>query len=310
VVKGLIDAVVSQITPASPPPLGSPGLDPDLLLAKTLAPAFIINGVMLVAGYLGWELSEQLREYVDLTTAFVGLEEIREFKIGALLKEGIVRTAHMQAARLYRQYLPGVGELASWSARGLIPQNAAGYAMGFSGVADDIQPTIFAAAYRGMQARQLIRLIETGLFTTADIKDELTFSGMRPASQARLLLAAPYLATQPQRSQLISALESAYTAGLVSDPQYTAAVDDAWQNSDRDALALAAAQLKKRVKLAGDLETEYSTLYKAGLIDDPTYRSYLDGIGLQPDAVDAIAGKAEAAANATLQRKEIAAAAK
>ena len=208
VVKGLVDAVVVQITPATPPPLGSPGLDSDALLAKTLAPAFIINGVMLIAGYLGWELSEQLREYVDLTTAFVGLEEVREFKVGALLREGIVKAAHMQAARLYRQYLPGAGELADWSARGLVPQNAAGFLMGFNGVSDDLQPTVFAAAYRGMQARQLIRLIETGLFTTADIRDELTFSGMRPASQARMLLAAPYLATQTQRSQLISALES------------------------------------------------------------------------------------------------------
>jgi hypothetical protein len=308
VVKGLVDAVVAQITPAAPPPLGSPGLDSDALLAKTLAPAFIINGVMLIAGYLGWELSEQLREYVDLTTAFVGLEEVREFKVGALLREGIVAAAHMQARRLYRQHLPGAGELADWVARGLVPQNAAAVLMQLNGVSDDLQPTVFAAAYSGMQPRQLIRLIETGLFTTDDIKDELTFRGMRPASQARMLLAVPYLATQTQRSQLISALESAYAAGLLADADYTARVDSAWQNSDRDSLALAAAQLRKLVKLAADLETEYTTLYKATLIDDADFRSYLSGIGLQPDYVNAVAGKAEAAANATLQRGTIAAA--
>ena len=309
IIKGLVDAVVRQLTPATPPPLGSAGVDPDLVLAKTLVPAFIMNGVMLVADFLGWELSEQLREYVDLTTAFVGLEEVREMKIGALMREGIVAAAHMQARRIYRQYCPGPGELADWSARGLVPQNAAAIIMQLNGVSDDIQPTVFAAAYSGMQPRQLIRLIETGLFTTDDIKDELTFRGMRPASQARMLLAVPYLATQTQRSQLISALESAYAAGLLADSDYTARVDSAWQNSDRDSLALAAAQLRKLVKLAADLETEYTTMFKGGLIDDVTFRSYLSGIGLQLDYVNAIAGKAEAAANATLQRSTIRAAA-
>jgi len=58
-----------------------------------------------------------------------------------------------------------------------------------------------------------------------------------------------------------------------------------------------------------DLEAEYTTMYLGGLIDDPTYRSYLQGIGLQPDMLNFIAGKAEARANATLHRKELAAAA-
>ena len=302
-VKGLVDAVVAQLTPASPPPLGSPGIDPDAVLAKTLVPAFIVNSVMLVADYLGWEISEQLREYVDLTTAFVGLEEVREFKIGALMREGIVKTAHMQAARLYRQYLPSTGELADWQARGLAPQNAAAFLMGFNGVSDDLQPTVFAAAYSGMQPRQLIRLIETGLFSTSDIQDELTFRGMRPASQARMLLAAPYLATQPQRAQFLSALENAYVSGLLEDTDYTARVDSAWSSSDRDSLSLNTVKLKLQTVEAKALEAEYSGQFKAGLIDLPTFTSQLESIGLTTAMVNFVVAKAEAQMSITLQRQ-------
>ena len=73
-------------------------------------------------------------------------------------------------------------------------------------------------------------------------------------------------------------------------------------------LILAKVHLQQLVAETKALETEYTTLYKAGLLDDPTFRSYLETIGLQPFMVNIVAAKAEASANATLQRKTIAAA--
>ena len=269
-----------------------------------LAHLLAILGGLLPDG-LGFSLSGFAAE-VSLASGF---REIALAIHRSWFGVGLARPTAYQANALFRSLYPTQGDATGLYARGIITAAQRDELLGFAGVRSDYTDPLIAGAYHGMQARQLIRLIETGLFTTDDIRDELTFSGMRPASQARMLLAAPYLATQTQRSQLISALESAYSAGLLADSDYTARVDSAWQNSDRDSLALAAAQLKKLVKLAADLEAEYTTLFKAGLIDDPTFRSYLSGIGLQPDYVNAVAGKAEAAANATLQRKEIATAA-
>jgi len=48
---------------------------------------------------------------------------------------------------------------------------------------------------------------------------------------------------------------------------------------------------------------------KRQLIDDQTFRGYLSGIGLQPWKTNMLAAKAEARLNATLHRKELAAAA-
>jgi hypothetical protein len=152
----------------------------------------------------------------------------------------------------------------------------------------------------------MLRLIETNLFTPAEIQDELTFNGMRPTSQQRMIHAAPYLATQPERHALRATIEKVYIAGLSTDTELTAAVDSSEQNTDRDALILQRCQLEKLLLGVKDLEAEYTSLYLGQLIDDSTYRNYLTGIGLQADSINFLAGKAEARLNVTLHKKALA----
>jgi hypothetical protein len=125
---------------------------------------------------------------------------------------------------------------------------------------------------------------------------------MRAASQARFKAAAPYLASDAMRSSLRTTIEAAYVAGLYTDSELQDQLDSIEHNTDRIALAMENAQLKKRIAITKDLEAEYTTLYLANLITDATFRSDLESIGLQPDLVNAIAAKAEARANATLQK--------
>jgi len=133
---------------------------------------------------------------------------------------------------------------------------------------------------------------------------------MRPVSQARMLRAAPYLATAGERSSLRSTLESAYVAGVLSDADLQAQVVAAEQNTDLAGLVLARAHLQKLVAETKSFETEYTSLFIGGIIDDATYREALAAIGLQPDMVNSIAARAEARANVTLRRKELAEAAR
>jgi hypothetical protein len=124
-----------------------------------------------------------------------------------------------------------------------------------------------------------------------------------------MLLAAPYLATNPFRNQLRAALEAAYVEGLFTDGDLTSRLDSAEHNTDRDALIMERVKLQVLTASTKELVTEYAGLFKSGLIDDNTYRGYLAGLGLQQWKIDLEAGKAEAAANATAHRKELAAAA-
>jgi hypothetical protein len=308
-IKGIIDGVVLQLQPTSLPAIGDVKVDPDLLLAKTLAPILIINGVTLLADYFGWEISEQLKEYVTLASEFVGLQEVRELKVGQMMRFGPMRQAELRAKATYRQEIAGMGAMATWSARGLYdPARARGLAPVLGIPIEQVEPAMLAAQH-GLGARRMMTLINTGLFTVADIQEELTFSGIRPLSAARLLQAAPYLATQPERNSLRATLEKVYVAGLYSDAELQAQVDSIEQNTNRDALILQRSRLEKLIAGAKDLEAEYTTLYLGQIIDDPAYRSNLQGIGLQPDSINFLAAKAEARLNSTLHRKDIAAAA-
>jgi len=163
------------------------------------------------------------------------------------------------------------------------------------------------AAYRGLNPRQMLRLIETGLFSDAEIADELTFSGLRSVSQHRMLVAAPYLASAPQRTALRATLESAYAAGLITDQDLSQQFAAAESDTDRNSLALSRARLLKLISETKALEAEYTTLFQGGLMTDELFRANLAGIGLQPDMVNIVAGKAEARANALLQKKTLAA---
>jgi hypothetical protein len=308
VIKGLVDAVVAQLRPAHPVAIGDSGVDPDLLLAKTLAPALIVNAVMLVASYLGWDSAEQLREYVDIISALVGLEEIKEIQVGTLMHAGPIAAARLQAQRQFRQTIPGPGAMAGWASRGITDQRAMLPLMQMDGLHDQLSDLYFEAAYSGINPRQLIRLMNTGLFSNADITDELTFAGIRPASQHRLLLAAPYLASDGERKQLRAELEAAYGQGLLSSADLTEQLDSAEQNTDRNSLVLAKVSLQSQVTLTKALETEFTTGYVAGATTQPVYEQQIRGLPIQPWKADAIIGVAEARRNAALFRQDAAAA--
>jgi hypothetical protein len=308
-VKGIIDGVVAQLQPSALPSIGDVKVDADLLLAKTLSPLLIVNAVALVVDYFGWEISETLKQYTEWISEFVGLQEVRELKVGQMMRFGPMREAELRAKATYRQEIAGMGAMAQWSARGLYdPGRTRGLAPVLGIPIEQVQPAM-EAAYRGLNARQMLRLIETGLYSQAEINDELTFSGMRPLSQRRMLLAAPYLATNSERNTLRSTLEKAYIAGLMDDATLTDNVNSIEQNTDRANLVLQRVKWEVLIQESKDLETEYTTMFVGNLIDDPTFRALLSGIGLQPWKVNTVAAKAEARANATLQRKTLAAAA-
>lgn len=308
VVKGGLDGVALQLVPTGAISLGDAGVNEDLLVTKTLTPALILNVVALVAGYWGWNTSHQLTKFVDIATGVLGLEEMKEFTVGARMAAGPVAEARMQAAKLYRQALIGATSAASLEARGILDDTSATAIMQFNGLSDSLIAVEKAGAYHGMQARQLIRLIETGLFSDTDLTDELTFSGMRQVSQHRTLLAAPYLATSTQRSALRSAIEAAYEAGLYSDSDLTAQLDSAEHNTDRDSLALTAGKLKKLTANTKELEAAYTTLATAAVIDEATYQQMLEAIGIQEDVISAKLAIVDAKLKATLKKQADAAA--
>lgn len=289
-VKLITDPILAKMNaalePTGAPNLGNVFVDPDLVLADVAT--VTLNGMLIamLVDALREGAGKPLEKFTELFGGLIGLEELREVQIGPKISYGIAAVAEMAAKARYQQSLPNAGSAADWRARGLISQNDATTLFRFNGYNADVQNWMETAAYSGLNARQMLRLSATGLFTQGDIVDELTFSGMRPASQKRFLLAAAYLATASERNQLNAALENAYVNGLLADADLANQLDQAQQNTDRDSLILARVQIQKRVALAHALETAYAKELAANVITPDQYRGLLQGIGLQDDWIN------------------------
>lgn len=305
VIQPFIDVVKSQIAPASVPGVGGSGVDLDTPVASALS----VTASAAILGYLmsftGIDAGEPLAHISEIIAGAIGWEQLRDVQIGPLVREGLEQIAVQQARKLFQQNLPGASSAANWLARGLIDAGTADELEALNGLHHTLRPAFNKAAGHGWSPRQLIRAIETGYFSDTDVADELTFSGMRPVSQHRFLLAAPYLATASQRSKLEGAIEAAYEAGLMSDADFTSNIDSAEHNTDRNNLLLTAMHWKLLVAETKMLEKEYTDLFIGGVSDDATFRADLATIGLQPGYIDIVAGVAEARANVTMQKKNL-----
>jgi hypothetical protein len=304
-----VDLLETGLTPKTGTQIGNIGIDPNTPINTATSLTISADIAAWIGSYFGIDEGASLAKLVELVAAIVGFDELNEVTLGPLIRHGVAKVADMQARKLYQQELPGAGALAGLAARGLItPQQYFSW-VPYTGLPGELWEQTREAAYSGLGARRMLPLIQTGLFTQADIADELTFSALRPASMHRYLLAAPFLATTTERNQLRTELENAYVAGVLSDADLTSAIDSAYHNTDRDNLILTRVHYVKLVNSTKALETEYVTLYKASLFTEQQLTDNLAAIGLQQDVVTNRVAVAQAQLNATLHRKEIAAAA-
>jgi len=307
VLSGVLDTVLAALKPGGPTTIGQIGVKPDTVLADVASVGINIYILTALVGLLREGAAEQMAHIAEVVTGILGFDELKEVQIGPLVKHGIAKVADMQARATFAQELPGSSALASMSARGILDQGKAAYWMLFNGTGPEVQGPTFQAAYHGLQARMMVRAWESGLFSQGDLADELTFSGMRPASQKRMLLLAPWLATASERKQLESALENAYVNGLLGDAELNQQLAQLDQETDRNALVMARVQLQKRIAFAKELERSYSQQFTIGLLAEAQYRGLLAGLGLQDDWINAKVAADTAHMAATAYRKELAA---
>lgn len=238
-----------------------------------------------------------------ILSTLAGFAEVTANVIGPALSAGVGLPSRYAANTKFRALLPGLAQAVGWFAQGLIDAPTRDKLIGYAGLAPAYADAEQAAAYRGYSPRQLLRIIESGLITQDEINDELTFARMRPASQARLLKAAPYLATATYRSQLHAALGAEYIAGLLTDQQLTQAIDAAENNTNRDNLILQRLAAERNLAEVKEFEQAYATSYLAGTMDLQTYQSILEGIIPDQARRDAIVAVSQAKRGAAVQRK-------
>lgn len=278
---GLLGALKAQLTPPPgyAPAIGALGVDPNAAVASATGIALSAAVAAWIAQGLGAANGSNLKRITELIAGAIGWEQLRDVQIGPLVRNGIGAAAEMNARKTMRQWLPSAGEILNLYARGLISQLNAEGLLPYWGVQDESFSTLEAAAYHGLQPRQLIRAFESGLFTTSDLKDELTFSGMRPASQARMLLLAPYLASNTERNEYKAALQTAFEENVIDAPTFESSLSSAEHDTNGVGLREKAAAVKAALRHIAVMEKGFTDLYTNGFTDLPTYQANLSTLG-------------------------------
>lgn len=307
-VKATIEALKTQLRPPGSQitEIGGIGVNPDAVVATAAGVALGAAAAAWGLAYFGIDEGEPLAHIAETVAGLVGFEELRDVELQPLIREGIGRVAQMNARALFRQNVPGASELYGLAARGLMSPARAQQLGILSGMPHELEAPEMEASYQGIRAFMMIRLMQSGLFTSHDLQDELQFGGMRPSSQARLIHMAPYLATQRDRQRLQDEIQRAAEAGLMEDQMVAAQLDSSEHNFSRVQLVVERLRLVRLIQTSTALEKEYTELYLAGLSSEATFKANLDAIGLQPWKVTNLAGVAEARSAARLARTEAA----
>ena len=308
IIKDLIADIETLLKPAggAATSLGNISVDPDKVIEKGASVALGASLMAWLASFSGIDGGPPLKDMAEKIAGLIGFDELRDVVIKPLVQHGIKAVADMQARSLFAQHVPKGADVAVWMARGLVDPGFGRRLMRLDGFGNEVTQATLDTAYRGINPRMFLQMIQTGLFTEADLRDELTNNGIRPTTQNRLMLAAPYITTAPYRSTARTALENAYVGGLLDDSEFTQQLDSLEHNTDRDSLLLLDVKWRKLLAITKDLEAQYATLYEGGLIDDATLHDHLSAIGLQDDVANAVAARSEARANAALQRRTLA----
>lgn len=278
----LINSVKQLLLPPAgySPGIGDIGVDSDKSTVATTGVALTAALAAWGASYGGIDAGESLTRMAEIFAGAVGWEHLRDVDIGPLVRNGIGAVADLNAKKTFRQWNPSIGETLNLYARGIITKLNAEQILPYSAVPDGSMPFLEAAAFHGLQPRQLIRAFESGLFTNADLTDEMTFSGMRPASQARMLLLAPYLASNTERNEYKSAIVKAFEAGHMDQPTFSSSLADAEHNTDPASLRFRAASVNHATSFINELRNAYQALFINGFIDQPTYQADLTSLGI------------------------------
>lgn len=236
-----------------------------------------------------------------------GFEEVSGAVLEPLYENAFGKSLQYYYRGLFKPELPDETDAVLWHARQLISDDQLRTIFNYSGLKSEYEDAFVKSAFHGISPFVMIRLLEFPVFTDAQTRDELTFSGLRPQSQENMIAAGKYLAADPFRKQTQAAYETMYEEGLLSDVQLSTNIDSTRHTNDIDQLMVLRAQVLKVVKFTKEYVTSYVDLAIAGLIDIPTFQADMASLGYQPDAINARSAVIEARMAATNRRVELAA---
>src|SRR5208337_3995025 len=210
--------------------------------------------------------------------------------ISAAIREPLYRAAFGRSAEyhfnsIFTPNLPSVQDAAHWLARGIIGTAQFNILFVASGLKEVYSPDVTEAAYTPVSPRLLARAVEIGAVPPADLRDVLTFAGLRQIDQDRLIAAFDALALQPYRTTMLGAAKRAFERGVRTAAEFQSDMDYLKIPAEAQIIVQTDAAIWKDEQLVELYRKSISEGYKYGTISDAQYVPSLEAIGI--DVADA-----------------------
>ena len=233
-----------------------------------------------------------------------GFEEVTAEILKPAYKAAFGRSAEYLFKQKFKPDLPDEADAVLWHARGLLLDPALRKIFDFSGLKPEYEEAFVESAYRGMSPFIMIRMMETGIFTKEETTSELTFTGLRPLSQARAIRAAHEMALIPYKQKVVTAVTAAFARGDISEVEFDDTLNNLTLPPGAVSLLAQDAHFTKLEQLLQLYRRQVTQLYETGQLLDADYVPTLEAAGINEADAEAHFGLD----SARLRGKQLAAA--
>jgi hypothetical protein len=233
-----------------------------------------------------------------------GFKEIAGTVLEPLYANAFGRSLDYHYRSIFKPELPDEADAIQWHARRLLTDDQLRVLFDYSGLKTEYEPAFIASAYRAVQPRAVMALLQDVDFPLAQMTSLLEFAGLRDQDINLLLPLMQLNSTKNVRAQYLSALVRAVELGTDTPANLARAMTDMKYSQDAQNWVQLTVAERKLEQLAELYRKSVSESYKYGTLSDAQYVPALEAIGINSAdaqahyAIDSIAkqGKILAAA--------------
>lgn len=260
---------------------------------------------------------EKLNVLNAMGPAFAGMagfEEISKHALDPLYENAFGQGLKYLYKSLFKPEYADEADAVQWHSRRLLSDDDLKEVFSVSGLKAKYEPAFVASAYRSVQPRAIVNLVQDVDFPEAQMTDLMEFAGLRSADIDLMLPLMKLNSTKNVRQQYLSALERSVELGTETMANLVQAMQSMGYSTDAQTWVQLTVSERKLEQLAQLYRKSVSESYKYGTITDAQYVPALEAIGIdQADAeahyaIDSIAKNGKIAAAAVRAAERLAAA--
>jgi hypothetical protein len=226
-----------------------------------------------------------LNGIAPILAKMAGFDEIAKAALGPYFEVAIGRSAKYAANKQFKPEFPDEGDAVTWHSRGLISEAQLREIFQVSGLKPQYEEAFVRSAYRALQPRMLMRGFESGIFADDELHDLLTFAGIRPIDQERMVRLARALALEPYKKSALTALNTAFERGAITEQEFTQRLGEMGLPDGAEGWVQIEVRTRKVQQLLELYRKSISDGYAFGQVLDSDYVNLLEAGGM--NAADA-----------------------